>query len=95
MNMRIAKDEMTLLNPAALSRYAADYAAEPRYAAAPQSKGFFALLRSVVRWVAELPERQAGMAELNNLSDRELADIGLNRADVPHVYEEGFKSSYR
>ena len=89
MNMRIAKDEISLLNPSSLSQYAA----EPRYAAAPANKGFFALLRSAMRWVAELPKREAAMAELYGMSDRELADIGLHRADVAHVYDADFNPS--
>ena len=89
MNMRLAKDELSLLNPTSLSQYAA----EPRYATSGANKGFFALLRSAVRWVAELPQRDAAIAELGALTDRELADIGLSRVDVPRIFEPGFKPS--
>jgi uncharacterized protein YjiS (DUF1127 family) len=89
MNMRLAKDELSLLNPSSLSQYVA----APGYGAVPASKGFFAMLRSAARWVAELPERDAAISELSALSDRELADIGLSRADVPRIFEPDFKPS--
>ncbi|WP_297490324.1 DUF1127 domain-containing protein [Acidocella sp.] len=39
------------------------------------------LLKSLRNW----RERRAAAAELNALSDRNLADIGLSRADIPAV----------
>jgi uncharacterized protein YjiS (DUF1127 family) len=90
MNMRVAKDEISLLHSASLSQYESW-----SRNAQPEGKGFFALLRSAYQWFAELPARRAAMIELEGLSDRELADIGLNRADVPHVYDADFQASYR
>ncbi|MDE8348229.1 MAG: DUF1127 domain-containing protein [Acidocella sp.] len=34
-------------------------------------------------------ERQSAKAELASLSDRELADIGINRQDIPSVVVRG------
>ena len=51
------------------------------------ARGFFAGL--VARYAA-MVQRHAAMVELNDLTDRELADIGLTRAEVPHIFDEGF-----
>jgi uncharacterized protein YjiS (DUF1127 family) len=40
-------------------------------------------------------ERQDSMAELDMMSDRELLDIGLTRADVHRVYEDNCNSDLR
>ncbi len=55
----------------------------------PQSRnskpGVFARIRN---WL----ERQRVHAELSNLTDRELADIGLHRADLGRVFDPVFAS---
>jgi uncharacterized protein YjiS (DUF1127 family) len=41
-------------------------------------------------WIAAFRawrEKQAAIGELAVMTDRELADIGLNRADVPRVFD--------
>ncbi|MBV9782634.1 MAG: DUF1127 domain-containing protein [Acidisphaera sp.] len=40
-----------------------------------------------VEYIRDWPRRRAVLNELNMLSDRELADIGLSRAQVPYVFE--------
>ena len=35
-------------------------------------------------------QRRAVLAELRGLSDRDLTDIGLNRADLPRVFDPAF-----
>jgi uncharacterized protein YjiS (DUF1127 family) len=40
----------------------------------------------IVEWF----HRQAAMNELSQLSDRELADIGLGRSDLPNVFDPAF-----
>jgi uncharacterized protein YjiS (DUF1127 family) len=42
-------------------------------------------LGSALNAATEARRRRAALNELNQLSDRELADIGLTRADVPLV----------
>jgi uncharacterized protein YjiS (DUF1127 family) len=50
----------------------------------------FRALRSAARFIATFPQRRAVFAQLNALSDRELADIGLTRGDLKHVFDEDF-----
>jgi len=87
MNMRVAKEEISLLMPTSLSHYAD----EPRFAVESTGTGFFTKLRAALHWVAELPERHAVLMELNDMSERELADIGLQRAELSRVFDPAFK----
>ncbi len=43
--------------------------------------------------VAAFFERQATLSELGQLTDRELADIGLHRAELGRVFEPNFATS--
>ncbi len=58
--------------------------------------------RSVVTWfkvlgetLANWPRRQQAYDELRSLTDRELADIGLTRGDIPRVFEPNFSMPAR
>ena len=70
------------------NRMTADFQFLPRIGAAPRpvSFGLGGRLAHIVRWVLDMPRRRAVLNELESLSDHELADIGLARADVPHVF---------
>jgi uncharacterized protein YjiS (DUF1127 family) len=81
MNAYVSKEELTLLPTSRISH--PEHYAE----ASHQRAGFFG---GLVNRVANYLSRQATLAELNNLSDRELADIGLNRADMAHVFKPSF-----
>ena len=43
------------------------------------------MLLSLIRMIQALRDYQRNVAELSRLSDRELADIGLVRSDIPSV----------
>lgn len=43
------------------------------------------MLLSFIRMIQAFRDYQRNMAELSQLSDRELADIGLDRSDIPSV----------
>jgi uncharacterized protein YjiS (DUF1127 family) len=47
-------------------------------------RGLSALIATFRAW----REKQAAIKELEMMSDRELADIGLNRADVPYMFNQ-------
>jgi len=48
--------------------------------------GLAAVALAVWTW----PERRAAYERLRGYSDRQLADIGLTRGDLPRVFEPGF-----
>jgi uncharacterized protein YjiS (DUF1127 family) len=43
------------------------------------------MLLSLIEMIRAFRNYQRNVAELSQLSDRELADIGLNRSDIPRV----------
>ena len=51
-----------------------------------QPRGFRAWIAAFQAW----REKQASMAELDMMGDRELLDIGLTRADVHRVFDSAF-----
>ena len=59
--------------------------AAPRPTIGDRMRGWFQTL-------AELPRRRAVIEELRTLSDRELADIGISRADVGRVFDSRFRT---
>ena len=55
-------------------------------------------LRGVPAWLARFRawrEQRAALAELEMMSDRELADIGLTRSDVPRVFNDNLNADLR
>ncbi len=79
MSAPLAKQQLSLMQSPSLS-----YGATP----VQQRRGVSLLQRfaNSLRWVAEYPHRMAVMDELQRLSDRELTDIGLTRAEVRGVF---------
>jgi uncharacterized protein YjiS (DUF1127 family) len=90
MSAHVMKDEIALGMPGSMGHYFRD---EPMEAPAPATASLFTRLGAVVRWVVELPQRRAVMNELSSLSDHELADIGLNRAELDLVFDRQFAAS--
>jgi uncharacterized protein YjiS (DUF1127 family) len=43
------------------------------------------MLMALFRAIQAFRDYQRNLSELNRLSDRELADIGLDRSDIPRV----------
>jgi uncharacterized protein YjiS (DUF1127 family) len=91
MNAHTAKQEMNLLFPQAYSYGAGEETA--RYAAGQATRGRRGLISRLFARLAEMRERQQVISELSMLSDRELADIGLSRVDVPRVFDPAFAAS--
>ncbi len=65
----------------------ADY--EPVLPRRPRG-GLSAALTAAAAAIARYRDRRATVAELSSMSDRELADIGINRYDIPRIYTEEF-----
>ena len=89
MNARVAKEEIALLMPTTLSHYAD----EPRLDQQDNRPGLMNRLSAAVAWIADLPRRRSVIAELNELSDHELADIGLNRSELNRVFDPEFAAT--
>jgi len=49
---------------------------------------------SVLGWLRQWRQRRQIVAELALMSDRELADIGLSRADLPRVFDPAFAADH-
>jgi uncharacterized protein YjiS (DUF1127 family) len=79
MTAPLAKEQLTLHSSTNLT-----YGAAPVQAS--RGIGPLQMVFDALRWVVTWPRRQAVMEELSRLSDRELADIGLNRAELRSVF---------
>ena len=55
-----------------------------------RDRGLASLLRRVATRVVAMRERRVTIKRLAELSDRELADIGLSRGRLHEVFEPGF-----
>ena len=84
MNAYVSKEELSLL-PSNQISYGEHYAN-----ARGQRRGVFGAIGQRVRAYFE---RQRVLGELNSLSDRELADIGLARSELPRVVSASFTRS--
>jgi len=67
----------------------------PRRDSARNNGGALAWIAGALRWLVEMLQRRAVIAELDSLSDRELADIGLRRADLPRLFSGHFARGVR
>ena len=77
MNAYVSREERQVL-PADLISY------PEHYAEASYRRRF--RLSALAGRVSEYFKQRAVLAELSRLSDRELADIGLNRSTIPSVF---------
>lgn len=79
MTAPIAKEQLKLLSSTNLT-----YGEAPVQAS--RGIGLVQMVADAVRWVVTWPRRQAVMDELSRLTDRELSDIGLSRAELRSVF---------
>jgi uncharacterized protein YjiS (DUF1127 family) len=49
------------------------------------------MLLSLIRMIQAFRDYQRNVSELSQLNDRELADIGLDRSDIPRVAAGNYK----
>ncbi len=98
MNAPLAKEQIALLMSDSLTYRSSVVQGTDGTVAEPRPSFFAVLARRVSRAMsalAALPRRRAVIDELNMLSDRELADIGLSRADLSRVFDPAFTAARR
>ena len=92
MNAPLAKEQIALLMSDSLTYRTPNVEAGQTTS---RPNGLFARLRAVVAHLASLPQRRAVLDELSTLTDRELADIGLNRGELGRVFDPRFAQARR
>jgi len=72
---------------------------EPSVQLAPQpvvrEHGFASWVASRVEAYRTWRSRARAIAELGNMSDRELFDVGLNRGDIDRIFDDRFNQDLR
>ncbi len=84
MNAQTPKDNLVMLSNGVTNFNGFDRQ-EMRGETAPAG-----LVARIGAWLGAIRRKQAVIEELSMLTDRELADIGLARSDVPHVFDRSF-----
>ena len=93
MNAPLAKEQIALLMSDSLTyRTPSVEAGQTTFRPAT---GLFARIRAALAHLASLPQRRAVLDELSTLTDRELADIGLNRSELGRVFDPRFAQARR
>ncbi len=83
MTAHVSKEQLGLMLPGTMSHYFQD---KPEYLEAPRP-GLFA---RVFAALSERVGRQDRIQEVAALSDAQLADIGISRAEVPMIFSSDF-----
>ena len=100
MSAPLAKSDFVFKLSASQSYIGSDYDPAPLSGtgAQPAPRGLVRVLAdglaSVTSKVRNWVSRQATLSEMDTMSDRELADIGLTRGDVPRVFDADFVSDH-
>jgi uncharacterized protein YjiS (DUF1127 family) len=79
MNASFTKNQMSHLAPAGISQDGTD--ARP---------GIGRKIADALAYLVAMPRRRAVIDELSRLTDRELADIGVARSELKHVFDPAF-----
>jgi uncharacterized protein YjiS (DUF1127 family) len=98
MSAQFAKSDFVFKLATSQSYIDDRYDPTPLPAAQPAPRGLLRLIgdglayaaESVKIWVA----KQTTLSEMDTMSDRELADIGLIRGDLPHVFDANFVADH-
>ena len=91
MNAPLAKEQIALLMSDSLT-YRAPVVEGTDGTVADRRSSWLDRLKAFAASVAALPRRRAVIDELSTLSDRELADIGLSRAELGRVFDPNFQA---
>ena len=97
MNAPLAKEQIALLMSGSLTLQTPALQGTDGTIAEPRPSAFdvfAAKCRTVWASLMDLPRRRAVLDELSMLSDRELADVGLNRAELSEVFRPDFAARH-
>jgi uncharacterized protein YjiS (DUF1127 family) len=83
MTAHVSKEQLGLMLPGTMSHYDQN---EPEYLEAPRPGVLASLMLAVSGWVSSSTE----VKEVSSLSDAQLADIGINRGEIPLVNDHAF-----
>jgi uncharacterized protein YjiS (DUF1127 family) len=83
MTAHVSKEQLGLMMPGTMDRFFQD---EQEYLESPRAGLLARAWAGLSAWYS----RQVTVQEIAGLSDMQLADIGISRADVPLVFEPGF-----
>ena len=83
MTATVSKEALGLMMPGTMNDY---YRDGPQYLEAPGPSVLALVFAAVAGWFA----RRSEMAELAELSNAQLADIGITRAEVPRLFDRDF-----
>ena len=98
MNAPLAKEQIALLMSDSLTYRTSIVEGTDGTVADPRPTFGQLMMQRMTRAVKDLmalPHRRAVLDELGMLSDRELADIGLSRADLGDVFNKRFAGARR
>ena len=98
MSAHLVESDFFLKLATSQSYIDSSYDATPDSVARPAPRGLLRRigdgLASLVQGVKTWSSRHATLSEMEQMSDRELADIGLTRVDVPRVFDPEFVSDH-
>jgi len=98
MSAPIAKTDLVFKLATSQSYIDHSYEPNPRVRPEVTPRNLLRAMGDGVAWVARgvrnWAARRATLAEMGMMSDRELADIGLTRGDVPRVFDADFVADH-
>jgi uncharacterized protein YjiS (DUF1127 family) len=94
MSAPLAKSDFVFKLATSQSYIGGDYDPRPLPAEEPAPHGLLRQFGDGLAFVAQSVKnwasKQGTLAEMETMSDRELSDIGLNRGDLPRVFDTDF-----
>lgn len=98
MSAPLAKSDFVFKLSTSRSYIGPDYDPAPLPVAQPAPRSLGRALGDGLAFVVDKARtwvsRQATLAEMGSMSDRELADIGLSRGDLPRVFDAEFVAEH-